>query len=67
MASRNFRAGYRTYPECDETGTIDDGKTTLKARATRRIWFNRTPYMNFRSKADAQPASPYRLQFSVKP
>ncbi len=62
-----------TYPECSgKPEQSTDGKNyTLNciARAGKRheIWFNRTPYMNFRSKADAQPASPYRLQFSVKP
>ena len=62
-----------TYPECSgKPEQSTDGKSyTLNciARAGKRheLWFNRKPYMNFRSKADAQSATPYRLRFSVKP
>jgi DNA-binding CsgD family transcriptional regulator/methionine-rich copper-binding protein CopC len=62
-----------TYPECSgKPEQSTDGKSyTLNciARAGKRheVWFNRKPYMNFRSKADAQSATPYRLRFSVKP
>ena len=62
-----------TYPECSGKPVQSaDGKSyTLNcvARAGKRheVWFNRKPYMNFRSKVDALPATPYRLRFSVKP
>ena len=62
-----------TYPECSgKPAQSADGKSyslNCIARAGKRheLWFNRKPYMNFRSKADAQPATPYCLRFSVKP
>lgn len=62
-----------TYPECSgKPEQSADGKSyslACIARAGKRyeIWFNRKPYLNFRGKADALPAFPHRLRFSVKP
>jgi hypothetical protein len=59
-----------TYPECKGQPTRSpDGRTfTLRctARAGRHyeVWFNRPPYLNFKSIRGA-PAKPSRLKFEV--
>lgn len=59
-----------TYPDCKgQPARSRDGRTfTLRctARAGRKyeVWFNRAPYMNFKSIRGA-PAKPIRLTFPV--
>ena len=59
-----------TYPECKGRPTRSpDGRTfTLRctARAGRQyeVWFNRPPYLNFKSIRGV-PAKPVRLTFAV--
>lgn len=62
-----------SYPDCNSKPeqSVDGYSYSMNcmARAGKRheIWFNRKPYMNFRSKAEGKPSMPFRLRFSVKP
>lgn len=58
-----------TFPKCVATAPIQskDGRTftlqcTVEPRSSYEIWFNREPYMNFRSP-DGASAIPFQLKF----
>ena len=76
MAPRSFsfvQVDAATYPQCNgQPVQSADGKSftlncTARAGKRHELWFNRKPYLNFRSAADGKSANPYRLRFSVKP
>jgi hypothetical protein len=61
-----------TYPSCDGRPTLSADRRTYSLRCSARpggryeIWFNREPFMNFKSK-DGVAAVPYHLQFTTRP
>jgi DNA-binding CsgD family transcriptional regulator len=61
-----------TFPDCRSNAQLStDGKSyTMRCTATAErdyeIWFNRPPYMNFKSQAGIA-ARPHRIRFTTKP
>lgn len=60
-----------TFPDCSPNAQISaDGraytmKCTAPAGRNYEVWFNRPPYMNFRSR-DGLSAQPHRIRFKTK-
>lgn len=60
-----------TFPDCSPKAQLSaDGraytmKCTAPAGRSYEVWFNRPPYMNFRSR-DGQSAQPHRIRFRTK-
>jgi hypothetical protein len=60
-----------TYPRCEPRPTLSRDARTYSVRCTalagRRyeIWFNRPPYMNFKS-IEGVPAQPFQLLFRTR-
>jgi hypothetical protein len=60
-----------TFPDCSPNAPISpDGmsytmRCTAKAGRSYEVWFNRPPYMNFRSLGGL-PAQPHRIRFKAK-
>jgi DNA-binding CsgD family transcriptional regulator len=61
-----------TYPSCDGRPTLSADRRTYSLRCSARpggryeIWFNREPFMNFKSK-EGVAAVPYQLRFTTRP
>ncbi len=62
-----------SYPDCNgkpersADGYAYSMNCIARAGKQHEIWFNRAPYLNFRSKSDGKPSTPFRLRYSVKP
>jgi len=60
-----------TYPNCETHPQLSaDGRTfalrcTARAGQSYEVWFNRPPYMNFRSRSGIS-AQPYQLRFRAR-
>jgi DNA-binding CsgD family transcriptional regulator len=60
----------QSYPHCEGSAVLSRDRRTYTLRCTAspgrsyEVWFNRPPYMNFRS-ADGVPAEPFRLRFKA--
>lgn len=64
------RVAAETYPDCDQAPQLSRDRRTVSLSCHARpgaryeLWFNRPPYMNFRSERGVS-AAPYRLTFAV--
>ncbi len=75
MQYRSFsfvQATRGTYPDCSGAPGMSRDRRTFTLSCTAQpgrdyeVWFNRQPYMNFRSRAGV-PARPYRRLFVTRP